>query len=188
MRQKDDSKAQDILIATLDEVEAVGLAGLSIEAVARRAGVASGTIYTYFRNKEALLDALYRHTKARFMAFVPRDEGLPVRAAFSAMVAAFIDYLIANNRELVFMGQMVNSPYLTDDTRMTVALGTRPLTALLERGKAEHLLKDMDTAWMLAFLNGAVRDMTNLAAGMSEAERTAYKIQVATLCWDALKA
>ena len=84
MRQKDEAKAQEILRATLDEVEASGLAGLSIEAVARRAGVATGTVYTYFKSKEALLDSLYRHTKLAFAALVLRDEGQAVKPAFMA--------------------------------------------------------------------------------------------------------
>ena len=51
MRQRDETKAQQILAATLDEVREVGLTGLSVEAVARRAGVATGTVYIYFKNK-----------------------------------------------------------------------------------------------------------------------------------------
>ena len=35
--------------------------------------------------REALLDALYLHTKQTFAAFVVRDEGLPVRAAFTRL-------------------------------------------------------------------------------------------------------
>lgn len=188
MRQRDETKAQDILAATLDEVQAVGLAGLSIEAVARRAGVATGTIYIYFKNKEALLEALYLHAKARFAGFLLRDEGLPIRAAFSALTSGYMDYVIQYQAELVFMAQIANSPYLTDQTRETAALGARSIREVLERGKAEGLLKDLDTGWMMTFLGGAVRDMAALATPMSAGERTAFQDRVASLCWDALKA
>lgn len=188
MRQKDETKAQDILRATLDEVQVVGLAGLSIEAVARRAGVATGTIYTYFRNKDALLDALYLHTKQKFAAFVFSDEGLPLRAAFTQMAKAYVSYMIENRAEMVFMTQMANSPYVTDETRATVALGVRPATALLERGKAEQLLKPLDTAWMLAFLSGAMGALAPLAAGLPADQQAGFQDAAALLCWDALKA
>src|SRR5215470_3493013 len=108
MRVKDEGKAQDILRAALDEIQAVGLAGLSIEAVARRAGVATGTVYIYFKGKEALLEALYLQTKQAFADFVLRDDGLPLRAAFARMVKAFLDYVLEHNAEIVFMGQLVN--------------------------------------------------------------------------------
>jgi AcrR family transcriptional regulator len=188
MRQKDEAKAQEILRATLDEVQVVGLAGLSIEAVARRAGVATGTIYTYFRNKDALLDALYLHTKQKFATFVLRDDGLPLRAAFLQMARAYLDYIMENQAEMVFMGQMANSPYVTDETRASVALGVRPGVALLERGKAEQLLKPLDSHWMLAFLSGALGALVPLASAAPPARYAEFREAAALACWDALKA
>ncbi|MEH6453177.1 MAG: TetR/AcrR family transcriptional regulator [Psychromonas sp.] len=38
-----------------------GFYGLSIKVIAQQAGVAAGTIYCYFENKDALLNQLYRH-------------------------------------------------------------------------------------------------------------------------------
>ena len=188
MRRKDEAKAEDILAATLEEVQIAGLAGLSIEAVARRAGVATGTVYVYIKNKQALLDALYRDTKAKFVAIVLKGEDLPLRVAFANMTRDYIDYIIDHKAEIIFMGQMANSPYVSAETRETVELGVRPLIALLERGKAEHLLKDIDTRWMMSFITGVVRDMAALASGMSGEARAELKDRVATLCWDALRA
>lgn len=187
MKRRDESKARDILAATLSEVEAVGLAGLSMEAVARRAGVATGTVYIYFKNKEALIDALYLETKTRLAGLVFRDEGQPVRVAFSRMCAAFLMYLIEHRAEVIFMGQVANSPYLTDATRAAAALGARPLTEVLERGKREMLLKEIDTALMIAFLQGALRDLAPLVASEPAALQPSRCELIASLCWDALK-
>lgn len=188
MRQKDETKAKDILRATLDEVQAVGLAGLSIEAVARRAGVATGTVYVYFKSKDALLDALYLDTKQKFAAFVLRDQGEPLRAAFARVTKAYLDYIIENNSEITFMAQMSHSPYVTAETREAVALGVRPVTALFERGKAEQLLKNIDTAWMTAFIGGTMHAMAPLAVSLTGAKYRQFQDTVATLCWDALRA
>lgn len=188
MRQKDEAKARDILRATLDEVQLAGLAGLSVEAVARRAGVATGTVYVYFKSKDALLDELYLNTKQKFATFVLRDDGLPLRAAFTRIVCAYLNYVIENNAEIVFMGQMANSPYVSEQTRETVALGVRPLIALLARGKAEQLLKDIDVAWMTALVGGVVHAMAPLGAELTPDARRAFQETAAALCWDALKA
>ncbi len=188
MKPRDEAKARDILAATLAEIEALGLAGLSMEAVARRAKVATGTLYIYFKNKEALVDALYLATKREFANLVLKDEGLPVRASFQRMCLAFLDYLVEHRAEIVFMAQVVNSPYLTENTRAEAALGVRPLTELLERGKRELLLKDLDTAFMIAFLQGTLRELAALAASEPRSQRARRFDQIATLCWDALKA
>jgi AcrR family transcriptional regulator len=187
VKPKDEAKAREIFAATLEEVEKVGLAGLSIEAVARRAGVATGTVYIYYKNKEALLEALYIATKSELAGLVFRDEGLPIRLAFARMVAAFLDYVIEHHAEMVFMSQMSNSPYLSARTRETMALGTRPLTELLERGKREHILKDLDSELMLTFLQGTLRELAPLAAAVPRSRRKSCVEAITTLCWDALK-
>ncbi len=187
MKPKDEAKARELLAATLEEVEKVGLVGLSIEAVARRAGVATGTVYTYYKSKEALLEALYVATKSELAGLVFRDEGLPIRIAFSRMVAAFLDYVIEHHAEMVFMAQMANSPYLSARTRETMALGVRPLTELLERGKRERILKDLDVKLTLTFLQGTLRELAPLVAAVPRSRRAAAVEQIATLCFDALK-
>jgi AcrR family transcriptional regulator len=188
MKLKDEAKAREILAATLEEVEKVGLAGLSIEAVARRAGVATGTVYIYYKNKGALLEALYITTKSELAGLMCRDEGLPIRLTFSSMAASFIDYVNAHHAEMVFMAQMANSPYLSARTRQATAVGTQLLSELLERGKRERILKDLDTRLMLTFLQGTLRELAALAAAEPRSRRADLVAQIITLCWDALKA
>jgi AcrR family transcriptional regulator len=49
-----------IVDAALDEFAAKGFAGTRLDDVARRAGVAKGTIYVHFRDKESLFEELVR--------------------------------------------------------------------------------------------------------------------------------
>jgi AcrR family transcriptional regulator len=49
-----------ILAAALEEFAAAGFAATRLDDVARRAGVAKGTIYLYFRDKESLFQELVR--------------------------------------------------------------------------------------------------------------------------------
>src|SRR2546423_6648399 len=49
-----------ILAAALEEFSARGFAAMRLDDVARRAGVAKGTIYLYFRDKESLFQELVR--------------------------------------------------------------------------------------------------------------------------------
>ena len=86
--------------AILDAVEAVMLEhgeGASIAAIAERAGVAVGTLYNYFPDRDAMISALFR---ARRSAILPRiavaakqDEGAPfetrLRAYVRTVFAAF---------------------------------------------------------------------------------------------------
>src|SRR5689334_10368329 len=52
------AKREAILAAALDEFSSQGFAAARLDDVAKRAGVAKGTIYLYFRDKEALFQEL----------------------------------------------------------------------------------------------------------------------------------
>jgi AcrR family transcriptional regulator len=54
-------KRQHILVTAEKLLAERGLYGLSMKLLADTAGVAAGTIYRYFENKEALIKELYRH-------------------------------------------------------------------------------------------------------------------------------
>lgn len=188
VKRKDEAKARDILAATLHAVQEHGLAGFSMEAVARRAGVAAGTLYVYHASKEALLDALYLATKRALVEAVFRDEGLPVRPAFLRMCTAYLDYIADHPAEIAFLRQMAGSKQISPATRAATEGGTRPLVELLERGKRELLLKDLETELMIAFLQATVQELSGFAAALPPAKRAARHRQIAQLCWDALKA
>ena len=53
-------RREAILAAALEEFAARGFAATRLDDVARRAGVAKGTIYLYFRDKESLFQELVR--------------------------------------------------------------------------------------------------------------------------------
>ena len=55
-------RREAILAAALEEFSASGFAATRLDDVARRAGVAKGTIYLYFRDKESLFQELVRAT------------------------------------------------------------------------------------------------------------------------------
>ena len=58
--EKSVAKREAILSAALEEFAAQGFAAARLDDVARRAGVAKGTIYLYFRDKESLFQELVR--------------------------------------------------------------------------------------------------------------------------------
>ena len=55
MAKKSEDRRRSILNAALDEFEAKGFSAALVEDIAHRAGVSKGTIYGYFKGKEALL-------------------------------------------------------------------------------------------------------------------------------------
>src|SRR5690348_6427807 len=69
-RARSAERRDAILTAALDEFSARGFEAARLDDVARRAGIAKGTIYLYFRDKEALFEELIRAMLAPLVATI----------------------------------------------------------------------------------------------------------------------
>ena len=93
-----------ILDAALDEFSAKGFASARLEDVAKRAGIAKGTIYLYFADKETLFQELIR---AKMVPVVGSIElalatGLPLRAIIEQAIEIFVrDVYGTRRREVI---------------------------------------------------------------------------------------
>ena len=67
-RAPDGKKRQKILDAAMIEIASSGFHQTTVARIAKRAGVADGTIYLYFKNKEEILFSLFEGAMGRFIA------------------------------------------------------------------------------------------------------------------------
>ncbi len=86
------ARRQAILDAALDEFTARGFAATRMDDVAVRAGVAKGTIYLYFKDKEALFQELVRTSLVPVVGGLKIPEGAEV--SVRVLLEAFADTLV----------------------------------------------------------------------------------------------
>jgi len=94
-------RREAILSAALDEFAARGFAATRLDDVARRAGVAKGTIYLYFRDKESLFQDLVRAMLSPIIARLeaaPAAE-VPARMAVEAIADMFVREVFGTRRK-----------------------------------------------------------------------------------------
>jgi AcrR family transcriptional regulator len=101
-----------ILEAALDEFSAKGFASARLEDVAKRAGIAKGTIYLYFTDKESLFQELIR---AKMVPVVGSLElalatNLPLRAIVEQAVEIFVREVFGTRRKLVIRLMISEGP------------------------------------------------------------------------------
>jgi AcrR family transcriptional regulator len=104
-RQPPEARRQQILGAATSLLLANGLAGTSVDAVARRAGIAKGTIYLYFPSRHDLLAAVrarYAHGLAScaegVLGHADPTSPAAVTGAFDRLAAELLGYTQANRR------------------------------------------------------------------------------------------
>jgi AcrR family transcriptional regulator len=93
------ARREAILAAALDEFALRGFAATRLDDVARRAGIAKGTIYLYFRDKEMLFTELIRSSLGPIIAGVeaaPRE--LPLRVFAERFVETFVTEIYGTRR------------------------------------------------------------------------------------------
>jgi AcrR family transcriptional regulator len=80
--------------AILDAAEAVGavdgLAGMTLQAVAQRAGIAVGTIYNYFDDRSELIAALFARRREEFVKAMDASAKAHAREGFDGQLEALV--------------------------------------------------------------------------------------------------
>ena len=160
-RPKDTEKLASIYRATLELVMQQGLHGLKMQAVAQFAGVATGTVYIYFRRKSDLINTLYLEVRQRAATTVRRgyQPDAPFMTGFEKVWRNYLNYLVTKPQEYVFAQQCYYSSLLTPQTLRQDRAIANPLREVLERGKREKLVLDVPTEILAAQLTGSLHEI-----------------------------
>jgi AcrR family transcriptional regulator len=106
-------KREAILAAALEEFSARGFAAARLDDVAGRAGVAKGTIYLYFRDKETLFQELVRAELSPVVAALEATQGagdVPLRMVAERLITIFAREIFATHRKDVIRLVLTEGP------------------------------------------------------------------------------
>jgi AcrR family transcriptional regulator len=135
-RIKSPEKRSAILEAAVQEIAENGLAAATAK-IAKRAGLASGTLFTYFANKEELLNELYLELKlevySRLNTNFPCKANLERRARH--VWGSFLDWAIEFPEKRKVSMQLNVSDVITLETRARAAD---------ERGAIDTILAELE--------------------------------------------
>lgn len=190
MRYKDEAKSESIFNATIQLLNEIGLAEISMSKIAKRAQVSPSTIYVYFENKEDMLNKLYLKVKARLSSAALRniEPSMATREAFETGMKNLMDFALNNRDDFLFMEQFCNSPLINNVSHQEGIGLFKPLYDIVERGKEQRLLKQLDTTLLLAYCS---IPMLHIAKdhflGNFELNEDSLN-QIIQMSWDAIKA
>jgi AcrR family transcriptional regulator len=101
-------RIQSIQEATLRVIARKGMTGATVQEIADEAGVAKGTIYLYFRDRDELIEKTFEAAVAQFIARIDAviAEDVPFDRKIRAIIAAKIGFF-GENREFfrLYMAQ-----------------------------------------------------------------------------------
>jgi AcrR family transcriptional regulator len=152
-------KRDEILRAALELIAENGFHGAPMALIAEQAGVAAGTIYRYFENKDVLITELFREIKNKMHKVL--IEGYspekPLNERFLHLGTAMLRYFIENPLEFRYLEQFFNSPFGAAYRRDKL-MGKREehdvFCELFEEGISRRIMKDIPLVILFALAFG----------------------------------
>lgn len=150
---------ENIVRAAIDQLADGGYASANVQAIARRAGIATGTVYRHFPSKSNLFAEAFRRAAALELDVVARtadDDGRPARERIAAAAEAFARRALASpTRAYALLAEPVDPG--VEAERLAFRRGYRDVFArAIEGGVARRELSPQDAQTVAAALVGAL--------------------------------
>ena len=188
------NKRDEILRAALELIAEHGFHGAPAAMIAKKAQVGAGTIYRYFENKDALIQAIYDHLEEKKTRFLKKDfpYELPLEDRFLHTCRRIVEYLLHYPGDFRFLEQFYNSPYgiaLQRERIFAKSSENRYYFAdLLEEGIASKRIKDLPLPLLYSLIFGPmVAAARSHLQGLIVLDDALIDVMVKA-CWGAVRA
>jgi len=183
-----ETKRAAILDAALERIAGRGIHGTTMAMIADGAGVGTGTIYRYYRSKDALIEALFERVMCAKAAAVLEgyDESQPLEARFRRLWRNMLHYLRDHPRETALIEQVESSPLARPDGMTRYDQLLQPLMRFYDEILCEGLIKEMPLAMVSVFFSDAAISLAKQHLAGSLVLDEALEELAISASWDAL--
>ncbi len=181
-------KYEAILDAALELFVEHGFNGTAVPAVAERAHVGAGTIYRYFENKEALVNALYRRWKTAISQLVL--DGFPVdaepRAQFHTIWTKLTAFAKDHPKAFAFLELHHHASYLDEQSKAIENQLLEFATGFISHAQDDGVLKPGKPMLLMSLVYGAFTGIVR-ASWEGRLDLTDEDLERAEqICWQAI--
>lgn len=178
-------KRDAILDAALELFQTNGYEATPVPLVAERAGVATGTIYLYFRSKEELVNAVWRKWKLRLAESLlhrfPEEED--IRTQFFFLFHTLAEFSKIHPEAFSFLEFHNHRPYLNRENLETDTMIRSFLEDFLKRGQKQKILQNMQPDAMTAMVVGSFIGLFKASQEGQIRLNTTLLAKAAESCW-----
>lgn len=184
---KKQSKRQALLEAALVLFADQGLTRASTAQIAKRAGVASGTLFFHFNSKEelihALFDQIYIDITAALMDGV--DSNMTIQEQMTRLLRNLLHYLLKHPDQFRFMEQFHFSSFNTLGRELHT--DESYLRKLMLHARQQDIIKDVPYLSLEAIAFGPIVALAKEHANRGTIIDEYTSESTIKACWDALK-
>jgi len=188
-KAKDQNKAKAIHNAAMKLVINTGFTGLKMADVARNAGIATGTLYIYYKSKEELINDIYLETKKEIVALLsnPNHKAETFYTTYRNMWLAYFSYCFENPEKMLFVEQFLYSGYIEESVYNRVEDMFAPLNQFLLDGQKNGMVKQLDIEILKAQMEGAIHEIIKMIVKSGKSLGTEQLHKCFDMAWDSIK-
>jgi AcrR family transcriptional regulator len=185
-RAKSEDKRNAIFSAATDVFAERGLAAPT-SAISHAAGVAEGTLFTYFKTKDELVNALYREIKLELadamMSDFPRRAA--IRQRFQHVWDRYVEWGIANPLQHRVLQQMMVWEGLTEESKRAGIAPFLEIEKAAQAAVAQHVFVDRPLEFIAAAVS-ALAEATIQFMRRSPGQAGMYRTAGFEMLWAAV--
>lgn len=187
-RGKIKDKRAAILDAALSLITKFGFHGTSMKMIAAEAGIAAGTIYVHFSNKDEMITQLYTQIGQEINSTITSElnDKKPFKENFIGIWRQMLILYSKDPRYPQFITQFTNSPYIVEMNESSQIL-LEPVYLLLEDAKEKKLVKNLPTMALIGLCHGPITALLRLSNYVEIPLSSSYISAYSTACWDSIK-
>jgi AcrR family transcriptional regulator len=152
-RPRSEDKRNAILSAATQVFAERGL-GAATSAISNAAGVAEGTLFTYFKTKDDLVNALYRQIKLELadamMSGFPRKKS--VRHRLQHVWDCFVNWGVSNPVQRQVLAKLEVSDRLSLESKRAGSAPFMEIQIMAQDAIAQHIFQDLPEAFVAAVM------------------------------------
>jgi AcrR family transcriptional regulator len=156
-------KELKILDASLKLFVERGFHGTSTAEIAKTAGVATGTLFHYFKTKEELINSLYLYTKESMLNEINGhyDDKKTLKENLRYLWLKFIYFGIDDTYKFQFILTFHCSPYITSLTKEQLETRTEDMLGVYKKGIEKQEIKEISFELAMDYFWGNIVSMVN---------------------------
>jgi AcrR family transcriptional regulator len=189
MEEQISYKKEAIYNATLELITSRGFDSTPMSMIAKRAGVAAGTIYIYFKSKEEIITQLYLKTKTELTEYITKSVNIEQssRRSLASIVKNYLQFMIENPQKFKYLEQYYNSPYFDKMIQSECMKIFEPMIIFIQKSIEEKHIKNLGMNMIHSFVFSPMNNLINLHL---RGEFEINDISIELICntvWDSLK-
>lgn len=183
------SKKEIILATTLELLTKQGFHASPVSQISREAGMAAGTIYHYFQDKNELIRAVYKDVKKQMGQAMMNgfDKNNTIRDQFFVYWKNLYQYFVQHPLQFAFLEQYHHSTFINQETQKESKHYYQPVLDFFEAGMNQKVFKDMGLSLVSELVYGNIATTARLVLN-EEISLTARQLdEVVEASWDSIK-